>query len=119
MTANSSYGSEATPAAVELKETVPDSTTVKTDSAESKPKVPAGSMSDVKNIYKSAKDDDGEWTWVDKYPEDAEEAAENEETEQYAVVVKYILALATPLILPVGPTISRVTANKRKRRSTY
>ncbi|KAK4234813.1 mitochondrial sorting [Achaetomium macrosporum] len=53
-----------------------------------KPKVPVGSVSEVKNIYKGASDDDGNWTWVDKYPDDVEEAAENEETATYAVVVR-------------------------------
>lgn len=45
-------------------------------------------MSEAKNIYKGATDDDGNWTWVDKYPDDAEEAAENEETATFAVVVR-------------------------------
>ncbi|KAJ9149384.1 AAA ATPase family protein [Pleurostoma richardsiae] len=49
---------------------------------------PVGSISAVKNLYKSKKDGDGEWTWVDKYPEDVEEAAENEETEKFAVLVR-------------------------------
>ncbi|KAK8099065.1 uncharacterized protein PG998_012306 [Apiospora kogelbergensis] len=52
--------------------------------------VHAGSLSDVKNIYRSPKDKDGVWTWVNKYPEDVEEAAENEETAQYAVLVRNI-----------------------------
>ncbi|WYZ36905.1 hypothetical protein EsH8_II_000411 [Colletotrichum jinshuiense] len=55
-----------------------------------KPLAPFGSISTTKNIYKSPQDSDGNWTWVEKYPEDVEEAAENEETEQYAVVVRNI-----------------------------
>ncbi|KAK1573298.1 ATPase [Colletotrichum navitas] len=55
-----------------------------------KPFAPFGSIASTKNIYKSPKDSDGNWTWVEKYPEDVEEAAENEETEQYAVVVRNI-----------------------------
>ena len=47
-----------------------------------------GSKSDIKNIYRSAKDGDGEWTWVDEYPKDVKEAAENGETEKFAVVVR-------------------------------
>ncbi|KAI8631669.1 ATPase [Xylariaceae sp. FL1651] len=47
-----------------------------------------GSVSTVKNLYKSKKDKDGEWTWTDKYPEDAVEAAENDETRTYAVIVR-------------------------------
>lgn len=53
-----------------------------------KPKVQVGSVAEAKNIYKGASDDDGNWTWVDKYPDDVEEAAENEETATYAVVVR-------------------------------
>ncbi|KAK3372305.1 P-loop containing nucleoside triphosphate hydrolase protein [Podospora didyma] len=65
----------------------------KKDGEEEKDKVkkvlaPVGSVSSAKNIYKSVVDDDGNWTWVDKYPEDAEEAAENEETATYAVLVR-------------------------------
>ncbi|KZL82575.1 aaa family protein [Colletotrichum incanum] len=55
-----------------------------------KPLAPLGSIALTKNIYKSPKDSDGNWTWVDKYPEDVEDAAENEETEQYAVVVRNV-----------------------------
>jgi hypothetical protein len=58
------------------------------DDKDKKPKVAVGSVSEAKNIYKGASDDDGNWTWVDKYPDDAEEAAENEETATYAVVVR-------------------------------
>ncbi|WQF82149.1 Putative AAA+ ATPase domain, ATPase, AAA-type, core [Colletotrichum destructivum] len=55
-----------------------------------KPLAPFGSIASPKNIYKSPKDSDGNWTWVDKYPEDVEDAAENEETAQYAVVVRNV-----------------------------
>jgi hypothetical protein len=58
------------------------------DKKDKKPKVPVGSVSEAKHIYKGASDDDGNWTWVDKYPDDVEEAAENEETATYAVVVR-------------------------------
>lgn len=60
----------------------------KEDEEKEKPKVPVGSRSEAKHIYKGASDDDGNWTWVDKYPDDVEEAAENEETATYAVVVR-------------------------------
>ncbi|KAI1084740.1 ATPase [Whalleya microplaca] len=49
---------------------------------------PVGSLSSLKNLYKSQKDSDGEWTWTEKYPEDAEEAVENEDTLKYAVIVR-------------------------------
>ncbi|KAK7917542.1 hypothetical protein PG985_011150 [Apiospora marii] len=55
-----------------------------------KPNSPAGSISDVMNIYRSPKDKDGEWTWVNKYPDDVADAAENAETARYAVLVRNI-----------------------------
>lgn len=47
-----------------------------------------GLISQSKDIYRSKKDDNGEFTWVDKYPEDVPEAAENDETARYAVIVR-------------------------------
>ena len=47
-----------------------------------------GMKTDTKNLYQSKKDDDGNTTWVDKYPEDLEEAAENAETARYALLVR-------------------------------
>lgn len=55
-----------------------------------KTNIPVGSVNEVKNIYKSSKDKDGNWTWVDKYPEDVEEPAENAITDTYAVLVRNI-----------------------------
>lgn len=52
--------------------------------------VPVGSVSEVKNIYKSSKDKDGVWTWVNKYPEDVAEPAENAVTDTYAVLVRNV-----------------------------
>lgn len=57
---------------------------------EEKIDAPVGSVSEVKNIYKSSKDKDGNWTWVHKYPEDVEEPAENPITDTYAVLVRNI-----------------------------
>lgn len=57
---------------------------------EEKSSLPVGSVSEVKNIYKSAKDKDGDWTWVAKYPEDVEEPAENAVTDTYAVLVRNV-----------------------------
>ncbi|KAF6817782.1 AAA ATPase family protein [Colletotrichum sojae] len=62
----------------------------KKDEKPKKPLEPVGSISETKNIYSTPKDSDGNWTWVDEYPEDVHEAAENEETEQYAVLVRNI-----------------------------
>ncbi|KAI0153125.1 ATPase [Xylariaceae sp. FL1272] len=50
--------------------------------------VAVGSVSNVKNIYKSKKDNDGEWTWTDKVPDNVVEAAENDETLTFAVIVR-------------------------------
>ncbi|KAI6350849.1 hypothetical protein MCOR25_010339 [Pyricularia grisea] len=51
---------------------------------------PRGSLATPKNIYRSLKDSDGNWTWVDKYPKDVPEPAENDETAQYAVLVRNV-----------------------------
>ncbi|KAK8103048.1 hypothetical protein PG984_016194 [Apiospora sp. TS-2023a] len=85
MTANTETKSQ-TESAAPAKQDAPDH---KQDTT-GKPNVPAGSISDVKNIYRSPKDKDGEWTWVNKYPEDAQDAAENAETARYAVLVRNI-----------------------------
>lgn len=55
-----------------------------------KTNAPVGSVSEVKNIYKSPTDKDGIWTWVNKYPDDAEEPAENAVTDTYAVLVRNV-----------------------------
>lgn len=57
---------------------------------EEKTDAPVGSVSEVKNIYKSPKDKDGNWTWVNTYPEDVAEPAENAITDTYAVLVRNI-----------------------------
>lgn len=55
-----------------------------------KTNAPIGSVSEVKNIYKSSKDKDGNWTWVDTYPKDTPEPAENAVTDTYAVLVRNV-----------------------------
>ncbi|KAL8396315.1 hypothetical protein RB594_004692 [Gaeumannomyces avenae] len=65
----------------------------KDDKEDDKPKeplAPKGSLSTPKNIYRSAKDSDGNWSWVDHPPKDLPEAAENDATAQYAVLVRNI-----------------------------
>lgn len=62
----------------------------KTPTSETKTNAPVGSLSEIKNIYKSSKDRDGNWTWVDKYPEDTPEPAENAVTDTYAVLVRNV-----------------------------
>lgn len=51
-------------------------------------KVKAGMISGVKNLYEGKPDNRGKSTWVDKYPDDLEEAAENDETARYALLVR-------------------------------
>lgn len=49
---------------------------------------PVGSISDIKSLYQGTEDSQGRAQWVDRYPEDAEEAAENGETEKYALIAR-------------------------------
>lgn len=49
-----------------------------------------GMITDVKNLYQSKPDNRGKTTWVDKYPNDLEEAAENAETARYALLVRNV-----------------------------
>ena len=51
-------------------------------------KIDAGTISDAKNLYESKPDEHGQSTWVDKYPDDIEEAAENAETARYALLIR-------------------------------
>lgn len=48
----------------------------------------SGMRCDIKNLYQGEEDRRGRFTWVDKYPEDWEEAAENAETARYALLVR-------------------------------
>ena len=50
--------------------------------------VKPGTITDVKNLYQSKPDDRGKTTWVDKYPDDLEEAAENAESARYALLIR-------------------------------
>lgn len=47
-----------------------------------------GMITDVKNLYQSKPDNQGKITWVDKYPDDLEEAAENAESARYALLIR-------------------------------
>jgi len=55
-----------------------------TSSSDIKP----GRIADVKNLYQSKPDNRGKTTWVDTYPDDLEEAAENAETARYALLIR-------------------------------
>lgn len=52
------------------------------------PAAKAGMLPDVKNLYQGKPDSRGQSTWVDKYPDDLEEAAENAETARYAFLIR-------------------------------
>ncbi|EHL01856.1 putative ATP-dependent zinc metalloprotease FtsH [Glarea lozoyensis 74030] len=43
---------------------------------------PVGSIARIKSLYQGPEDSQGRAQWLDKYPEDVEEAAENEETDK-------------------------------------
>jgi hypothetical protein len=49
---------------------------------------PVGSISDIKSLYQGPTDSEGRAQWLDRYPEDLAEAAENEETERYALIAR-------------------------------
>ena len=69
----------------------PGANTPKSEADEKDPALkdaPPGSICDVKSLYQGPEDNQGRAQWVDKYPEDAEEAAENEETEKYALIAR-------------------------------
>jgi len=46
-----------------------------------------GMKCDLKNLYQK-EDERGRTSWTDKYPEDLDEAAENEVTARYAILVR-------------------------------
>ena len=47
-----------------------------------------GMITDVKNLYQSKPDNRGKTTWVDKYPDDLEDVAENAESARYALLIR-------------------------------
>lgn len=60
----------------------------KTNGNEASSDVKPGMITDVKNLYQSKPDNRGKTTWVDKYPDDLEEAAENAESARYALLIR-------------------------------
>ena len=53
--------------------------------------LPVGSLSSVTHIYGVEEDDDeGQYSWFDKFPEKVQEAAENEETARHAFVIRNV-----------------------------
>ena len=59
-----------------------------TKEGDQKPKAKQVMISDVKNLYEGKPDHRGRTTWVDKYPDDLEEAAENAESARYALLIR-------------------------------
>jgi len=60
------------------------------DDGKVKKVVPAGlgMLVELKNLYQK-EDEHRRTTWTDKYPDDLEEAAENETTARYAILVRF------------------------------
>jgi len=54
---------------------------------EAKEVIKVGMECDLKHLYQK-EDDKGRTSWTDKYPEDLEEAAENETTAKFAILVR-------------------------------
>jgi len=54
---------------------------------EVKEAIKVGMECDLKHLYQK-EDDKGRTSWTDKYPEDLEEAAENETTAKFAILVR-------------------------------
>lgn len=59
-----------------------------TDTNEESRQAKPGMIPDVKNLYQTKPDARGRSTWVAKYPDDIEEAAENAETARYALLLR-------------------------------
>jgi ATP-dependent 26S proteasome regulatory subunit len=56
---------------------------------EKKEKIMVGLLTESKDLYAKF-DKNGSRSWTDKYPDDLEEAAENEETQKYAVIIRKV-----------------------------
>jgi hypothetical protein len=72
-------------------ESTPGENTPKSDTSTPDPALkdaPVGSISDIKSLYQGKEDSRGRAQWLDKYPDDAEEAAENEMTAKYALIAR-------------------------------
>lgn len=57
------------------------------DDDEKKEKVMVGLVCDTKDLY-AKYDENGARSWTEKLPSDLEEAAENEDTQKYAVIIR-------------------------------
>ena len=72
--------------AKQIVTTLTDAVTPNDESASSV--VKPGMVTSIKNLYQSKPDNRGKTTWVDKYPDDLEDAAENAETLKYALIIR-------------------------------
>lgn len=85
MTINSTMASEAIPAVVATNSTAD----IKSNGDVASNKPEAGMECDIKNLYQGKEDSRGRFTWTEKFPEDLEEAAENELTAAYAILIRH------------------------------
>ncbi|PMD36930.1 ATPase [Hyaloscypha variabilis F] len=72
-------------------DSTPGADTPATDASETDPELKdaaIGSLNKIKDLYQGPEDSSGRAPWVDKYPEDVEEAAETEETAKYAFIAR-------------------------------
>lgn len=72
----------------EKKEVLANGTTLANGVEDFSSTTKSGMRCDIKNLYQGEEDRRGRFTWVDKYPEDWEEAAENAETARFALLVR-------------------------------
>lgn len=76
-------------AQVEINGTAVASTSNGNVNGEGQPaKIKPGMLSSVKNLYQGKPDNRGKSTWVDTYPDDLEEAAENAESARHALLIR-------------------------------
>ena len=57
--------------------------------SETDAEITTGMLSDIKNLYQTEPDEDGDRAWTEKYPEYVVEPAENSETLRYALLVRH------------------------------
>jgi hypothetical protein len=81
MATSVSQATETPALAIQVKDSVDDSAPVRKFA-------PEGSLAAFRSLYQGPRDFNDRWTWLDKEPEDVPEAAENEETAQYALITR-------------------------------
>lgn len=94
MTVQAQAQAQAQPQASNSSDASTNDNAVPTPDSETKPDAPKpdppkpGMIADVKNLYESKPDNRGKTTWVDKYPDDIEAAAENAESARFALLIR-------------------------------